>query len=295
MPATIVIGDVIGVGFGKIDADAVVLSKQEELNAAIERHAVPVDPDAPSCCIDGRNCLYTLAGTKPEARPSVAGGIVTAFAAAEMTDWFAGDEGETTIDRLESLEKYLASSGIVSGNHVDDAHVKDNYADGRTGCGASDDMLKHMRNVIENPGQGVSGFVEQLLDVYDASLMPTDESVIDRTKDWDPVKAKDKLSPKAVEVLNSDGGGVYGHREFEVLFNKVKDPTVDRDGFVAETGQQIFVVDLWYIDKLAKAMARGPELQKQYQQLRQAMVAYQVGTYLSLCNGTQIYAVRDNA
>ncbi len=293
-PAVIVNGEKIEVGFGKIHADERTLERTDELNESILRNHVAVDPNTPCCCIDGRNCVRTIDGSETEPRASVAGGITTAYAAAEMVGWFSNDEGGASIDRLQSLETVLSSAGIKTGNHVDEDHEANNYDDGLTGCGASDRMLNNIANAYDYP-EGVQGFVKSLLtDSYDEYLMPQPrDEVLSRNADWDPVKAKEILAAKdgkAIEVLHTDETGVHGHREYTVLFNYVQDTTIDRDNFVAETGEQLFVVDMWYIDKLASAMARGPQLQEQRQALRQAMVAYQIGTYLSLCDGSQTYS-----
>ena len=59
-----------------------------------------------------------------------------------------------------------------------------------------------------------------------------------------------------------------------------------------ETGNQVFVVDMWYIDKLARALAAGrPDAVEMYSKLKHHMVAYQVATYLALCDGTQRPAI----
>jgi hypothetical protein len=292
--AEIVNGEQIGVGFGNIHADERSLERSAELNDAIMRNRVAVDPKAPCCCIDGRHCIKTLDGSKPTPRASIAGGITTPYAAAEMIGWFAEEDSSSSLDRLESLQDYFETAGITMGNHVDEDHEECNYDDGLTGCGASDKMLANIANAYDHP-DGVQGFVKALLEgSYNESLLPKPrDDVLARNADWNPVKAKELLATKdgaSVEVLHTDETGVHGHRELTVLFNYVEDTTIDRDTFVAETGEQIFVVDMWYIDKLAKAMARGPELQDQYQALRQAMVTYQIGTYLSLCDGSQTYS-----
>ncbi len=295
MPVNIINGDKIGVGNGKIHADEAVLERQDELLETAKRHLVAVDPSLPCGCIDGRACAHTLGGNETQPRASVAGGVTTAYAAAEMIGWFADDEGDAPVERFERLRLTLAAAQIPSGNHVDQGHVANNFSDGGTGCGASDKLVMNIANVYDFD-DGVEGFVKALSgDQYRDDLAAKRRSkadVMDAVAKWDPVAAKDKLSANdadSVEVLESDETETKGHREFTVLFNFVEGTTVDRDAFVAETGQQVFVVDMWYINKLARAMARGPKAEEQYLELRQAMIAYQVGTYLSLCDGSQTY------
>ena len=62
---------------------------------------------------------------------------------------------------------------------------------------------------------------------------------------------------------------------------------MDRDSLVQETGKQVFTIDMWYIDTLARAMAQGrPDAPVMFEKLRHAMAAFQVATYLTLCDGT---------
>lgn len=298
MPTALTIGDTIGVGNGKIHAEDSTLERQSELLETAQRHLVAVDAAMPCGCIDGRSCERTLAGNETQPRPSIAGGLTTAYAAAEMTGWFTETDGSTAVTRFASLGNTLAAAQIPTGNHVDKGHVENGYSDGGTGCGASDRLVANISNVYDYQDQGVEGFVKALTgDSYRPELVTHRKSktdVMDSVRGWDPVAAKDVLAENdqdSVEVLLSDTSETKGHREFTVLFNAVENTTIDRDAFVAETGEQMFVVDLWYIDKLARAMARGPEAEQQYSALRQAMIAYQIGTYLSLCDGSQTYAV----
>jgi len=113
----------------------------------------------------------------------------------------------------------------------------------------------------------------------------------ERVAGWNPAAVIDAIGNEAaVEVLDSDHANHapnHGHREFGVLVNYVDGTSLDRDGFTADTGEQVFVIDMWYIDKLANALATGPNATEQYEQLREAMVSYQVATYLTLCDGSQ--------
>jgi hypothetical protein len=80
---------------------------------------------------------------------------------------------------------------------------------------------------------------------------------------------------------------VGNHGEELVIFNYLEGTTIDRDALVHDTGKQVFIVDMWYIDKLAKRMAEGrPDAVAMFESLQHAMVAFQVATYLALCNGT---------
>jgi hypothetical protein len=295
MAAVVTIGDRISVGSGTIHAEDEVLERQQELAEAVERHMVPVDPSLPCGCIDGRRCVHTLSGEATQPRATIAGGIVTPYAAAELIGWFGENGSANPIDRLAELQAFLEAAKIPMGNHVDTAHEESEYADGKTGCGACDRLLDNVANVYDY-SVGVQGFVSALHgDDYQSELTTqwrSREEVLAANESWDPVAAMRLMGDKDgknIEVLKTEARGVHGHREFSVVFNYMENTTLDRDAFEAETGEQVFVVDMWYIDKVARAMASGPELEEQYTALRQAMVAYQIGTYLSLCDGSQTY------
>jgi hypothetical protein len=70
------------------------------------------------------------------------------------------------------------------------------------------------------------------------------------------------------------------------VFNYVRGTTVDRDAYLARTGRQAFGVDMWYLEDIAAAMMSGPSKVTQ-EQLHHALTAYQVSTYLTLCDGSQ--------
>jgi hypothetical protein len=89
-------------------------------------------------------------------------------------------------------------------------------------------------------------------------------------------------------VLEADNSPTHGHTEIALVVNNIEDTTIDRDGFFKQTGNQLFKLDMWYLKLAAKAMASGPHAEQQYSSLLNAMVAYQVATYIKLCNGSQL-------
>ena len=76
------------------------------------------------------------------------------------------------------------------------------------------------------------------------------------------------------------------HAELHVIFSEIESTTQDRDSYLLNSGKQAFCVNLWYVDMLARALAAGPNGDSQYHSLKHAMVAFQVGTYLRLCDGS---------
>jgi hypothetical protein len=157
----------------------------------------------------------------------------------------------------------------------------------KTGCGANDEFKPILNQVADHKAL-VDSFTATLLgDGYRpaATNYAAKDVVADRVAGYDARSVLDELKKPAegqnVEVLEGD------HGEVAVIFNYVEGTTVDRDALVAESGKQVFAVDMWYIDKLARALSSGradePDM---YQQLKHAMVAVQIGTYLQLADGS---------
>lgn len=296
MNATATVGDKIGAGFGKITAGEIADDRKAELGQAVEENIVAVDPTLPSCCIDGRTCVHTMNQTPTQPRPAVAGGaLVTAYAAAEMVGWF-GNDSLTPVERLARVNRVLLANGIQAGGHVDmhaiDAKFKAQDGMPKTGCGADDRLREIVMQSYENPSLVRDTSAALLGAEYDESawtLIPK-EQMTKKTADWVPTDVVEELGAAtgdAVEILESDDTPTHGHLEIAVVWNNKENTTFNRDKFTEETGEQAFKVDAWYIDKLAKALATGPNAVEQYKQLKHAMVAYQVATYLTLCDGSQ--------
>ena len=296
----VVVLDQINAGVGEISAGKTTPDQAQETGEQIGKYIVTVDPNAPSCCIDGRNCIHTLATNeadqKTSPRPSVAGGAgVTAYAAAELVGWFAPQDNRPTLDRFADVDTQLRNNGIVPGGHTAKSAVEKNYLkDGlpATGCGASDKFTDIAKRPFDS---------KDAVEKYTALAMGNDynpddmafedsQSVQTRLAGWNSKSVmefvKNKSGGESIEVLEGE------HAEVLVVFNYVENTTVDRDAFVAATGKQIFVVDMWYIEKMARAMAAGrPNAVELYGKLKHAMVAFQVATYATLCDGTQYATV----
>jgi hypothetical protein len=296
----VIMGDRIGVGYGNIHAEESLPMSDPEVSVAIMARVVDVDPKAPSCCIDGRPCIHTMAGGRTEPRVSVAGGAIdTALAAAELTGFFGEDHNLSLEERVTRIKDILEIAGLKSGGHVDkdavDAdfvHPKD-AAKVRTGCGANDEFdaiceIAATDELIPTLTQALLG------DKYKAGalqIIPA-QRIKKSLAGWNPkvtLEAQASTDLSTVEVLDTQLTPTHGHDELLVVVNERENTTIDRDSFVAETDMQLFDIDMWYIDLLADAMARsaGPAAPEAYESLRHAMVAYQCATYLKLCDGTQ--------
>lgn len=291
------IGKPIGVGSGKISARDFSEEEAKRLADNIDQNfLVVVSDNAAGYCIDGRMCKETLAMTKPEIGPSVAGGsTITAYAAAELVgDYFSETSGPTSLARVKEIDDILTDGGITLGAHVSRGALEatqrtfvDATGQSKTGCGANDEFKAILDCVFTNV-EAVNGTTKSLLGNHfdSASMQFIDggalKSRIASYSSHDVLQAVAATSRgKNVEVLEGD------HGETLVVFNYVNGTTVNRDALVADTGKQVFVVDMWYVDKLAHALAQGrPDAPEMFTRLKHAMVAFQVATYLVLCDGT---------
>jgi hypothetical protein len=291
---TVTIGEKpIGVGYGKIHAEGIDVDEAaQELVCEVERFLTLVSEDAPSACIDGRKCVACMDGSDTEPRPGVAGGgLVSAYAAAELIGWFADDAGDESA-RMQTVLEYLNSKGVATGTHCDEAAVASDFA-GKTGCGANDNLPAILTRLHAD---------KAIVDTFTGIILNTDPERLKTTyvdartlqarhKNWIPAETINIIGEiegqRNIEILSSDDSETHGHNELAVVFNDVENTTVDRDALFAATGKQVFDVDVWYLRKLAKAMASGPDAVAQEERLLNAMVAYQVATYLTLCDGSQ--------
>lgn len=302
MNITSVVAEPIGIGYGNIDGGKLSSESAQKLAENVTEHMVNVDPLAPSTCIDGRPCVELMNGSATGPRASVAGGgLLTAFAAAELAGWLENDDSKTSA-RLRNVSEYLQALGFAFGAHCDQRAVENDFiardADGNatvndsgdtlaaTGCGADDKLVQILEQPYAHSAEVFNLTAAILGEDFDAGFTKfvSGEVVARRMADWNPKDLIDSVGGESsgnIEILSGQ------HAELAVVFNLVENTTLDRDAFVRDTGKQVFVVDMWYLDKLAKAMARGPEMVNQQKLLKHAMVAYQVGTYLTLCNGSQ--------
>jgi hypothetical protein len=216
---------------------------------------------------------------------------MTAYVAAELTGWF-NEEDDTTEKRLTRLDSVLRANGVYPGGHVDAKAVEEEFYDEaaekpKTGCGANDRLIEILQNMHDDP-ETINAYTDALLqEQAPVNEGPVSrEEVLARNRNWNPTVVVNQLG-------NTDGGTVEilkdSHIEAGVVANYNENTTVDRDAVFAETGEQVFTVDMWYIDKIARALAVGsPTATEDFQQLRRAATSYQVGTYITLCDGSQL-------
>jgi hypothetical protein len=276
MQANLVITEQIGLGVGAITSEELT-QEQAEVNAReVSSHEVELEKivdengnifyPALGVCIDGRT--GELLGVK------MAGGYKTLQVAAKSVGYDV--EGPALFERAKSR-------GFNLGAHVDSTNRAEGFVNG-TGCGANDK----------------EEIIDGLFTEHKASLMATAEALININGKFDggvydstslTLTTNDKnelrntVGEASVETLRDDHEGVHGHREWAVYFNYVEGTTIDRDAYFEATGKQVFVVDMWYIKRLADGMAEGIDAEQQASELYHAMVAYQLATYVALCDG----------
>lgn len=288
---TIEVHDPVGKGNGVLHSEGI--DNVESFTEQIRKHMVPVSDTAPSTCIDGRPCTECLDGSNPEIGPKVAGAaVITSYAAVELVgSWYASETINLDHeDRMHVVARQLTSSRIPLRAHCDRAakdskFIKESIAS-RTGCGA-DDNFPVIVTTVQNEKKTVQDISDSVMgEVYSGrttSYTPA-ETLASRHTLWQPINMINVVSEYAgageVEVLDGQ------HNEVAVVFNYREGYTIDRDSFVNESGMQVFFIDVWYLQKLADALARGPNAEKQYEELLSAMIDYQVATYLTLCDGT---------
>lgn len=277
----------VKIGNGPIEAPDMSDTEAQDKAERIERlYKVDVAMDTPGCCIDGRDCVCRLDNSETAPGPKCAGGpLITAYAAAKLTGWFGGRE-MTISEELTEIKDTLESAGIVIGGHCDQASAESSFSQGGTGCGADDKLPL----IIENIGSSkmrplITGGVEMLLG-GDQNSVTQLESVINvaantpvSADSWDATKMIDVLGDSKLEVLQG------AHAEEMVVVNYEENTTVDRDAVCKHEGTQVFALDMWYVEKIAAALAKGPFAEQEYGALLHAATAYQVGTLGTLGSG----------
>lgn len=294
------IKDMFGeIGVGAIAApDASEQETREYAEVIANKYLVPTDKSKPSCCIDGRACVHTLSGKESVPGPKISGGaLITTYASAELSGWFETNDPREVEARVKQVARTLHAAGIAQGGHCDTIAAAANFTKGKTGCGANDRLLDIVANIGTAP-EFILGGSQALMsqDTYkpERAEVVVRQSVSNPVKEWSTKTMIDILatvSADNIEVLEHADTATGGHEEALVVWNNIPNTTVDRDRLLKDGYSMVFVVDAWYIDDLATAAARGPEAVEQRELLKHAMVAYQLGTYMTLGDGSHRIAV----
>ena len=264
VPVNISVTEEFGIGFGGITAPEKTQAQAEHEAQSVAQYIVSVPKEAVAVCIDGR--WGRILGAK------LAGGYKTLAVAAKSIGYrLAG----------KALHEHAKSRGFNLGAHVDDTNEAVGFENG-TGCGANDQEEK-IDKLFSEHKESLMGFAKTLISVNgEFKENHFKELVLLKTTE-DKNELRNTVDD--VETLHDDGEGVHGHTEWAVLFNFIENTTLDRDAYISATGKKVFVVDMWYIKSLADDMAEGIDLVEQASKFYNAMVAYQLATYIALCDG----------
>lgn len=273
MPRDIIVTDIIEAGAGAITAPNMTKEQAEQVAHDVATHRKNIDWHNPAVCIDGRCCARVDDSEPLPLGAHMAGGAETVLVAAASVGLDLG--GKELVAKAKEL-------GFTLGAHCDTTNRSENFKNG-TGCGANDKVDIITDEFTKNKagiGQLLSGLMGANFkaDVYSGISLSA------------PAGSKTSLmehvGEENVETLEDDGQGVHGHREEMVIFNYEEGTTIDRDAYFAATGKQVFVIDVWYIQKLANALSSGIHADRQASELFHSMMAYQVATYIGLCDGS---------
>ena len=276
MPTEITITEPIGVGVGSITAPEMTLQQAELETQEIVEFRNEIDWRNPVVCFDGRT--LEEGQEKLPLGAHMAGGAMTALVAAKAVGYHL--EGASLLNSLKE-------KGLNLGAHVDTGNRDAEFRNG-TGCGACDGCDKNCQALEDNrtEAKGIVGFA--MGEDFDEKSF--DELTLSNFSD-DKNTLRNLVGEDLTEVLLDDGKGVHGHREQIAVFNYDENTTIDRDEYFAKTGKQAFVIDMWYIKKLANEMATGVDAEQQAKDLYHAMTSFQVATYIGLCDGSHRVAV----
>lgn len=285
------------VGFG----DGLIHSPEQSIDEITEfaeqlvrRYLKKVYSDAPGQCIDGRYCVRTIAGTPTRLGPRCVGGALqSAFGAAELTpDYYGGLSSKDVTERASEIGKLLSARGIAIGGHTTEIARSNGYINPKnnkvqTGCGAAEihpDALRRIASLDENVLKTTAVLVN--VDKVNTNNVISEEVAKARTQNYSPRKmfsiVESQNRGRSAEVLRGE------HEERAVVFNWVRGTTIDRDTLFEETGQEVFVIDMWYLSDIADALTEGrPDADTMRETIYHNLVAYQLGVYAALCDGSQ--------
>jgi hypothetical protein len=282
--------DPINFGEGDLRASDETYEQAKATAELAKNYLVATSKHAPGQCMDGRCCATTKSGTETIVGPKAAGGpVVTALAAMEYVGGYF-DADMTYKDKIGVVNSYLTQAEMQAGTHITKGALANNFINpqtgaAQTGCGASEKYVNSTA-AIRDGDQDVILTTQSLT----GRTFISKDSKSDAVNTYDPLLLWDLVS----SYSNGNHGEILEgvHDEALVLFNKIKNTTIDRDAFVTETGKQVFVIDLWYIEEIAEALVYGsPDAETKKSKLVDTMIAFQVATYKMLCDGSHRTAI----
>lgn len=282
----------VSFGEGKLHAQELSEGVQDFAEVLKDRYIVRVEKNAPGQCMDGRFCKCCVSAPATIIGPKCAGGpLQSGFGAAELTPGYYGARsGQTPTERAVEVGETITANGIVIGGHTTEGALGNGFVNPetkaeQTGCGAGESHPKALRRVARRDANVVatsSALTQANHD--DASVVSVD--TIERNVAG--YSAKDMYE---LEHAQSEGRSMEilagSHEESVVVLNWVRGTTIDRDALYTETGKEAFVIDMWYLQDIARAMTDGrPDAEEMFQAVYSNMVEYQLAVYAELCDGS---------
>ena len=235
----------------------------------IEPYYVQADLDARTRCIDGRlleGWMESLELQKRDLGPQVPGGAATMALAMRLVDGMDLTSHTTLASDIDDSISLLVSHGLSFGGHIDD-----HAGEGKTGCGAID-QLKPILEKFQQPETSfqMRGLVSALMgEAYDTDLY---NSIIGELQNvWAlqsiylaqndqgqfeyNIHAIDALRKNATDE-NPVAKLVGAHNEVGLVINRVPHTTFNRDKYNSDHNSeiQLFNYDIWYSEQLAATL-----------------------------------------
>jgi hypothetical protein len=251
----------------RIAADPKFAAKVDKVlkPANLKKYIVPVDPKAPTRCVDGRLTAGWEDFNEEERKylgPKVAGGTAHAALAHRIVDTEKLKKDLIFEHDIKKVVERYKEIGIGFGGHVDN-----NQKGWNTGCGAVDNINKILERVqLPEPQEQLRGLAKLILgNTYEHHMV---NEVVGRMLYLDALKPS--YMPKegrvvtgeflykktVVDLLRKEAGSkdavpqlCGAHGEVAVVLNFVKGTTVDTDRFSFDNKNeiQVFGLDIWEI------------------------------------------------
>lgn len=284
---SLVAPDGLGFGEGSISAEAVEGSIKAIVAEAItaDTDQIIVDVEAgDDGCGDGRDVAHVYDNTRSYERSlhrsKVFGG--SAVMASSALIGLGEAQGD---DKLNDVFK--SGIGLLMERGIDFGAHTDNHAHGENcGCGAIDKAPEILKNIavyreeitsVINVLTGGDYNKEHLDEVMDAFVQYG--AKID-PEDYSGKQVKDEIVGKGKIIKELDGG----HKEIFIIINTIYGKTVDQSHIreLTKDSAQVFAVDLWRVEDIARQSFDGAEAQSK---AKMSMLAYTLGTAGTLTTG----------
>lgn len=251
---------------------------------ALDSYYVPVDPSAPTRCIDGR---HDPALDESALGPQVPGGAPGSALAYRLgVDKDDLTRGTFTGDAEMMIESYLRL-GLAPGGHRDALGVT-----GQVGCGAIDGLHEVLGcmidpHLVEDHKRLVRVIMDtafnrdHYLRVMGAGLVLRSRSAAYFQGRGEILDLLARKAPSSVSVLEGT------HHEALVIVNVVPGTTLASNRFAADhDGNQAFGYDLWRSRQLVEMLFPLPSQQLDRERFIHARVMITIATLMALTDGS---------